>query len=376
MKIFLSTPHMSEQGYEKEYVKLAFDTNWIAPLGANVTGFEEDMASYLGDGHCACLASGTSAIHMALKCAGVTRGDVVFCQSFTFSGSCNPIEYLGATPVYIDSEETSGNISPLALKKAFEKYPNCKAVIAVDLYGTPASYDKILPIVKEHNAFLIEDAAEALGATYHGKKLGLFGDVGVLSFNGNKIITTSGGGMLVAPTKEIKEKVVFWSTQSREKFPWYEHKEIGYNYRMSNVLAGIGRGQMKVLEDRVSKKIDIYNTYKRVFEDCKYIKMFGEQSDSKPSRWLSVIKLVGTKVKPMDVINYLASQDIESRPAWKPMHMQPVFSNCDFFSEREVGSTCEDIFNTCICLPSDTKTSLTDIEMVANLIKDFVEKNS
>ncbi len=376
MKIALSTPHMSDEGYEKEYVKYAFDTNWVAPLGENVTEFENDMASYTGSNYAVALSSGTSAIHLGLKLLGVGKGDIVFCQSFTFSGSCNPITYCGATPVYIDSDAVSGNMSPIALKKAYKAYPNAKAVIIVDLYGTSANYDQLIPIIREHNSGILEDAAEALGGKYNGKYLGLHGDVGVLSFNGNKIITTSGGGMLLVKSKEEKEKAIFWSTQSREKFPWYEHKEIGYNYRMSNVLAGIGRGQMKVLDKRVAKKVDIYNTYKKVFEGSKYVKMFGEQQGCQPNRWLTVISLENTKVKPMDVINMLAENGVESRPAWKPMHLQPVFADCDFFSELDTGSNCENIFNKSICLPSDTKTDLKDIEWVANLVKEFVEKNS
>jgi len=376
MKITLPTPHMSDEGYEKEYIKEAFDTNWIAPLGKNVNEFENEMVKFLNAKEAAALSSGTASIHLGLKLLGVGEGDVVFCQSLTFSGSCNPINYCGAKPVYIDSELHSGNMSPLALKKAYEKYPNPKAVIIVDLYGTPANYDELLPIIKEHNTPVLEDAAEALGGKYKGVYLGLYGDCGVLSFNGNKIITTSGGGMLLVNSKQEKQKVVFWSTQSRENFPWYEHKEIGYNYRMSNVLAGIGRGQLKVLEKRVQKKREIFDTYKKAFKDCKYVKMFGEQKYAEGNRWLSVISLVDTKVKPMELINYLAENDIETRPAWKPMHLQPVFSNCDFFSEKEVGSTSEDIFLSSICLPSDTKTSLEDIEYVAKVIINYLEKNS
>ena len=376
MKITLPTPHMSDEGYEKEYIKEAFDTNWIAPLGKNVTEFENEMVKFLGAKEAVALSSGTASIHLGLKMLGVKQGDIVFCQSFTFSGSCNPIAYCGAKPVYIDSEITSGNMSPIALKKAYEKYPNPKAVIIVDLYGTPANYDELLPIIKEHNTPILEDAAEALGGKYKGVYLGLYGDCGVLSFNGNKIITTSGGGMLLVNNKEQKDKVVYWSTQSREKCLWYEHKEIGYNYCLSNVLAGIGRGQLKVLQKRVDKKREIYATYKKCFEGCKYLTMFGEQADSEPNRWLSVISLKNTKVKAMELIDYLFKNEVETRPAWKPMHMQPVFKDCDFFSEKQVGSTCQDIFESSICLPSDTKTDLKDIEFVAKLIIDYLEKNS
>ena len=376
MKTLLASPHMSEEGYEKEYVKYAFDTNWIAPLGENVTQFENAVANfYDGQIYPVALSSGTGAIHLALKSIGVEKGDIVFCQSLTFSGSANPISYVGATPVFIDSEECSGNMSPVALKKAYEKYPNPKAIIIVDLYGVPANFDELLPIAKLHNTPVIEDSAEAFGSSYKGKKCGLFGNVGILSFNGNKIITTSGGGMLLAHSKEIQEKVVFWSTQSREKCVWYEHKEIGYNYRLSNVLAGIGRGQMKVLDKRIEKKRAINSIYRRVFADCKHIKPFGYQDGSEPNRWLSVIKLIDTSITPMDVVNMLKKSDIDSRPAWKPMHLQPVFKDCDFFSTKEEGSVSGEIFDTCVCIPSDTKTSLEEIRQIAELIRNFVENN-
>lgn len=374
MKILLSSPHMSDEGYEKEYVKYAFDTNWIAPLGENVTGFEKDVSDYFnGEIYPVALASGTSAVHLALKSLGVKRGDIVFCQSLTFSGSANPIDYVGATPVFIDSEEKSGNMSVNALKKAYEKYPNPKAVIIVDLYGVPANYDELLKVTAEHSTPVIEDSAEAFGATYKGKKCGTFGNAGILSFNGNKIITTSGGGMLLAHSEDVKKKAVFWSTQSRENCVWYEHKEIGYNYRLSNVLAGIGRGQMKVLNDRVSKKRAIHETYKRVFDGCSKIATFGEQEGSEPNRWLTVVKLKNTDKTPLQVVDFLKLHDIESRPAWKPMHMQPVFKNCDFVSLKDGVSVSEEIFNTCVCLPSDTKTDLEDIKTVAKLVRAFVE---
>lgn len=374
MKILLSSPHMSDEGYEKEYVKYAFDTNWIAPLGENVTGFEKDMSDYFnGEIYPVALASGTSAVHLALKSLGVKRGDIVFCQSLTFSGSANPINYVGATPVFIDSEEKSGNMSVNALKKAYEKYPNPKAVIIVDLYGVPACYDELLKVTEEHSTPVIEDSAEAFGATYKGKKCGTFGNAGILSFNGNKIITTSGGGMLLAHSEDVKKKAVFWSTQSRENCVWYEHKEIGYNYRLSNVLAGIGRGQMRVLNDRVAKKRAIHETYKRVFDGCSKITTFGEQEGSEPNRWLTVIKLKNTDKTPLQVVDFLKLHDIESRPAWKPMHMQPVFKNCDFVSLKDGVSVSEEIFNTCVCLPSDTKTDLEDIKTVAKLVRAFVE---
>ncbi len=374
MKILLSSPHMSDEGYEKEYVKYAFDTNWIAPLGENVTGFENDVSDYFnGEIYPVALASGTSAVHLALKSLDAKKGDVVFCQSLTFSGSANPIDYVGAIPVFIDSEEKSGNMSVNALKKAYEIYPNPKAVIIVDLYGVPADYNELLKVTSEHHTPVIEDSAEAFGACYNGKKCGTFGNAGILSFNGNKIITTSGGGMLLAHSEEVKQKAVFWSTQSREKCVWYEHKEIGYNYRLSNVLAGIGRGQMKVINDRVAKKRAIYETYKQVFDGCGKIAMFGEQKGSEPNRWLTVIKLKNTDKTPLQVVEFLKSKEIESRPAWKPMNMQPVFKDCGFVSVKDGISVSEEIFNTCVCLPSDTKIELNDIKEVAKLVRAFVE---
>src|SRR5690554_4410853 len=253
-KIFLASPHMSDEGYEQEYVKEAFDTNWIAPLGANVTGFENELAAKVGVGHAAALASGTAAIHMALKAAGVGEGDIVFCQDLTFAASANPIIYQNATPVFIDSNLETWNMDPDALEEAFEKYPNAKAVIVVHLYGLAADMDKIVELCKKHNAILIEDAAESLGTTYKGKHTGTIGDYGIYSFNGNKIITTSGGGMLVSNDEERIAKVRFWATQAREKARHYQHEEIGYNYRMSNIVAGIGRGQLKVLDRKWQRR--------------------------------------------------------------------------------------------------------------------------
>lgn len=249
-KIYLSSPHMSDEGYEMQYIKEAFDTNWIAPLGANVTGFENELAAKIGVKHAAALISGTAAIHMALKAAGVETGDIVFCQSLTFAGTCNPIIYQNAIPVFIDSDYETWNMNPDDLEKAFKKYPNVKAVIVVHLYGLAADMDRIVELCKKHNVTLIEDAAESLGTTYKGKYTGTIGDYGVFSFNGNKIITTSGGGMLVSNNGERIEKVRFWSTQARDKARHYQHSELGYNYRMSNIVAGIGRGQLKVLDQR------------------------------------------------------------------------------------------------------------------------------
>ncbi len=368
-KIFLASPHMSDEGYEKEYIKEAFDTNWIAPLGENVNKFEEELANYVGTQNAAALTSGTAAIHMALKALDVKEGDIVFCSSLTFSATANPIIYQNATPVFIDSEEETWNMDPVALEKAFEKYPHPKAVIIVHLYGIPAKMDEIVKICKEHNTPLVEDAAESLGATYKEKQTGTFGKYGAYSFNGNKIITTSGGGMLVSDDKEKIQKVRFWITQSREKERYYEHKELGYNYRMSNIVAGIGRGQLKVLNKRIQQKTDIYNRYKEAFKDIEEIEMQPTLENTKPNYWLSVITLKETsKVKPIDIIVALEKENIESRPVWKPMHMQPVFEDCDFIKVKEK-AVSTDLFERGVCLPSDTKMTVEQQERVIDVIK-------
>ena len=375
-KIYLSSPHMSDEGYEKEFIKEAFDTNWIAPLGENVNKFEEELAEYVGAKHAAALSAGTAAIHMALKATGVEKGDIVFCQSLTFSASANPIIYQGATPVFIDSEPNTWDMSPKALEKAFEKYPNPKAVIVVHLYGTPAKLDEIVEICKKHNTTLIEDAAESLGATYKGKETGTFGKYGVFSFNGNKIITTSGGGMLVSDDDERIQKVRFWATQARDKARHYQHTEIGYNYRMSNVLAGIGRGQLKVLDTRIAKKTEIYNAYKEAFKDISDIEIKPIPKDTVPNHWLSVITLKeNSKVKPLDIMEALEKENIESRPVWKPMHLQPVFEKYDFITTVKDGekTVSEDLFNRGVCLPSDTKLTEEDFERIVSTIKKLFE---
>lgn len=364
---------MSSEGYEQKYVKEAFDTNWIAPLGENVNKFEEELAKYVGSKNAAALSAGTAAIHMALKALGVKKDDIVFCSSLTFSATANPIIYQNATPVFIDSEKETWNMDPKALEKAFEKYPNPKAVIVVHLYGTPAKIEEIKEICDKHNVPLVEDAAESLGATYNGKQTGTFGKFGVYSFNGNKIITTSGGGMLVSDDEERISKVRFWSTQSREKARHYEHKEIGYNYRMSNIVAGIGRGQLKVLDKRIEQKTNIYNNYKKGFKDIKEIEMQPIPENTKPNHWLSVITLKeDSKVKPLDIMEALDKQNIESRPVWKPMHMQPVFEKYDFIKVTDKPIS-EDLFERGVCLPSDTKMTKEEQEVVINTIKKLFE---
>ena len=368
-RIYLASPHMSKEGYEQKYVKEAFDTNWIAPLGENVNKFEKEIAMYVGAKHAAALSAGTAAIHMAFKALDVKQGDIVFCQDLTFSATANPIVYQNATPVFIDSERDSWNMDPKALEKAFEKYPNPKAVIVVYLYGTPAKIDEIKAICDKHGVPLVEDSAESLGSTYKGKQTGTFGKYGVYSFNGNKIITTSGGGMLVSDDEERIAKVRFWVTQSREKERHYEHKEIGYNYRMSNVVAGIGRGQLKVLDERIAQKTKIYETYKKAFEDIEDIEMQPIPIDTKPNHWLSAITLKkDSKVKPIDIMLALEKENIESRPVWKPMHLQPVFADCDFIKVEE-NAVGEDLFNRGVCLPSDTKMTEEEQERVIAIIR-------
>lgn len=372
-KVFLASPHMSKEGYEQEYVKEAFDTNWIAPLGANVNNFEKELAEYVGVGYAAALSSGTAAIHMGLHALGVQKGDIVFCQALTFSASANPIVYEEATPVFIDSEYETWNMDPKALEKAFEKYTP-KAVIVVHLYGIPAKMDEIMKICQKHNVPILEDAAESLGATINGKQTGTFGKFGAFSFNGNKIITTSGGGMLVSDDEERIAKVRFWATQSREKFRYYEHKEIGYNYRLSNISAGIGRGQLKVLDERIAEKTNIHNTYKEGFKSIKEIQMQPYMQNSKPNFWLSAIILdKDSKVTPLQIIEALEKENIESRPIWKPMQLQPVFADCDFITLNESGSVSEDIFSRGVCLPSDTKMTKEEQAKVIEIIKGLFD---
>lgn len=355
---------MSDGGYEKEFVQEAFDTNWIAPLGKNVDAFESELAEYTGCGYATALSSGTAALHLALKILGVGEGDVVLCQSLTFSASANPIIYQNATPIFIDSEQNTWNISPLALEEALKKYPNTKVVIAVNLYGVAAELDKIKELCEKYNVFLVEDAAESLGSFYKSKATGTYGDIGIYSFNGNKIITTSGGGMLVTQNKEWVDKAKFYATQSRENKPYYEHKELGFNYRMSNVCAGIGRGQLKVLSDRVSKKTYIYNFYKTELSEIFFIKFVSPLSGDSPNYWLSCILVDSAERKEM-IIEKLAIENIEARHLWKPMHMQPFFKDCDFVGV----DVAEKLFELGLCLPSDSKMTDEQLNKVCEIIK-------
>lgn len=368
-RIYLSSPTMN--GREQDYINEAFETNWVAPLGPNVNGFEKELAEYVGIPYAAALTAGTAAIHLALKLVGLQRGDIVFCSSLTFSATCNPITYEGGVPVFIDSERETWNMDPTALQKAFEKYPDAKAVVVVNLYGTPAKLDELHAICEEHKVPLIEDAAESLGANYHGKQTGTFGKFGIYSFNGNKIITTSGGGMLVSEDGEAIEKARFWSTQAREKERHYEHKEIGYNYRMSNIVAGIGRGQLTTLDRFISLKKNIYYTYKEAFKDITDITLNPIPENCEPNYWLTCITLdKNSKVKPLDILVALEQENIEARPIWKPMHLQPVFKENDFISLSEEGSSvAQEIFEQGVCLPSDIKNTEEDMKRIIGLIR-------
>lgn len=363
-KIYLSSPHMSDAGYEMQYVQEAFNTNWIAPLGPNVNEFEKELASKVGAKHAAAMTSGTGAIHLALKAAGIGEGDIVFCPTLTFSATANPIIYVNAIPVFIDSDYETWNMDPNALETAFEKYPNVKAVLVVHLYGLSTDMDKIMVICNKHNIVVIEDAAESLGTYYKGKHTGTFGEYGIFSFNGNKIITTSGGGMLVSNNEERIQKVRFWSTQSRDQARHYQHSELGFNYRMSNVVAGIGRGQLKVLDHRVQKKKYIFEFYKRELGQLEGVEFMPINEWNEPNYWLSCMTLSG-KVKPLDIMEALEKENIESRPIWKPMHMQPFFAEYDF-----VGTdVSKKLFENGICLPSDTKMTDGDLKRVIDIIK-------
>ena len=369
-RIYLSCPTM--HGEEQQFIKEAFDTNWVAPLGPNVTAFEKELAAYVNIPYASALSAGTAAIHLALKILGVGQGDIVFSTDLTFAATCNPISYEKAIPVFIDSEEGTWNMDPEALKKAFEKYPNPKAVVIAHLYGTVAKMDEIMAICKEHNVPVVEDAAEALGSTYKGQHAGTFGDIGIYSFNGNKIITTSGGGMLVSRNEEDTKKAVLLATQARDAAPHYQHTQIGYNYRMSNVVAGIGRGQLLHLDEHVALKKAIYDQYKEAFADIADITMNPLNPDGSDNNWLSCITLK------------------ESRPIWKPMHLQPVYADCDFFTKDglctadkdcNIGvwendapdSVGADIFNRGLCLPSDIKNTAEDMDRIIGIIRGLFE---
>jgi dTDP-4-amino-4,6-dideoxygalactose transaminase len=371
-RIYLSSPHMSEEGYELNYILEAFNSNWIAPLGTNVSELEKELAKMVNVKYAAALSSGTAAIHMALNAVGVKEGDIVFCQSLTFSATANPIIYQNAIPVFIDSDKETWNMSPEALEEALRKYlaagKKPKAVIVVHLYGNSADMDQIIDICNRYEVVLIEDAAESLGTRYKGKHTGTLGQYGIYSFNGNKIITTSGGGILVSNQEEGINKVKYWATQAREPARYYQHTELGYNYRMSNVLAGIGRGQLKVLNLRIQRKKEIFEFYKRELEGLPGLTMMPINEWNEPNYWLSCILLNG-KVKPINLIMALEKENIEARHIWKPMHLQPYYATYDFIG---VG-IAEELFYQGVCLPSDTKMSEEDLHKITGIIKDLWE---
>ncbi len=369
-KIWLSSPHMGKS--EQEYVRQAFESNWVAPLGPNVDGFENALELYVGNNiNVACLSSGTAAIHLALSILGVGQGDKVLCQSFTFAGSANPITYLGATPVFIDSERESWNICPSLLEKAIKdslkEGVKPKAILAVHLFGMPYKVKEIETISKKYEIPVIEDSAEALGSSYYGVKCGGFGDIGILSFNGNKIITTSGGGALLAKSKEVRDQAVYLATQARDAAPHYEHSQIGFNYRMSNILAGIGRGQMEVLDDRVKARRSNYDFYKKRLGNIKRIGFLDEPEGFFSNRWLTCILTESYHMREQ-IRLALNESNIECRPLWKPMHIQPVFQSVKAYKN----GVSEDLFNRGLCLPSGSNLQVEDLERIVGIIEGIL----
>lgn len=384
-KIWLASPTM--HGEEQEYVKEAFDTNWVSTVGANLEHLEKSVRDYVGCKASVALSAGTAALHLAVKLAGVKPGDKVFCTDMTFDATVNPVTYEGGEQIFIDSEYDTWNMDPKALERAFQKYPDVKVVVLAHLYGTPSKMDEILDICNAHNAILIEDAAESLSATYKGKQTGSFGKFNVVSFNGNKIITTSGGGMLLTDDEEAAEKARKWSTQARDDAPWYQHTELGYNYRMSNVLAGIGRGQMLHLEEHKARKKEIYERYRKGLAGLP-VQMNPYLADTEPNFWLSCLlvdkdamteqirsdydsrytKEPG-KSCPDEIREVLASYNIETRPIWKPMHLQPIYADHDFITVADGVCVDEDIFNRGLCLPSDIKMTVEEQDAVIEIIR-------
>ncbi|UXR37122.1 aminotransferase class I/II-fold pyridoxal phosphate-dependent enzyme [Staphylococcus simulans] len=374
-RIFLSTPHMG--GTETQYIEKAFKDNWIAPLGENVTKFENNVKEYVGADYALATASGTSAIHLALIEAGVSKGDIVFCSSLTFCATSNPILYQDATPVFIDSEMESWNMSPTALEKAFKIYEDKgtlpKAVLVVNLYGQTADFEKISEICKRYDVTLIEDSAESLGSTYHGKMSGSFGDLSIFSFNGNKIITTSGGGMLLSNHKEYIDHALFLATQAKDKAPYYQHSELGFNYRLSNISAGIGRGQMEVINNRVNRRRDIFNMYYDALSEIDGINFQPELPNSKSNRWLTAMTIDSNKINisATELIKELNVENIEARAVWKPMHLQPLYESFDYVYDET--DNAEKLFEEGICLPSGSNMTNEQVETVIERVKAYIE---
>lgn len=367
-KIWLASPTM--HGEEQTYVKEAFDTNWVSTVGANLEELEKGICKQVGSEYAVALSAGTAALHLAGKLAGIKQGDKVFCSDMTFAATVNPVSYEKGKQIFIDEEYDTWNMDPAALERAFHLYPDTKVVIVANLYGTPAKLDEIRDICDKNGAVLIEDAAESLGATYKGRQTGTFGQYNVISFNGNKIITTSGGGMLLTDDKEAADKARKWSTQSRENFPWYQHEEIGYNYRMSNILAGIGRGQLLHLQEHIAIKRKIYERYREGLKDLP-ITMNPYLKDSEPNFWLSCMLIDrGCDVSPEEVRKELEQYNVESRPIWKPMHMQPIFRGYEFVVAQDGADVGADIFARGLCLPSDIKMTENQQDIVIEIIKN------
>lgn len=370
--LWLSSPHMSDEGYERKYVEDAFNKNWITTLGENVREFERGLKEYTGVEYVTALSSGTASIHMAVKLLKIGQGDLVFCQDVTFAATINPAVYEKAKIVFVDSERDTWNMCPKALEKAIKQYGVPKAVIMVHLYGIPAKVDEICAICEKYQIPLIEDAAEALGSEYKGQKCGTFGNFGILSFNGNKIITTSGGGALITRTAEQKEHAIKLSTQAREDYPWYQHEEVGYNYRLSNICAGIGRGQLHVLSDRVEQKRAIFRRYEEKLAGLP-VTFMPEPVHARGNHWLSVMLIDSDcGVTPNQVIDALHEADIDSRNFWKPMHMQPIFKDAGFVALDENDVVGEWLFSEGICLPSDTKMTEEDIDRICKVIREVL----
>lgn len=365
-RIWLASPTM--HGEEQQYIEEAFKQNWVSTVGANLEELERGICEYVGCSHAVALSAGTAALHLAVKLAGVQQGDKVFCSDMTFAATVNPVSYEKGEQIFIDEERDTWNMDPAALERAFSLYPDTKAVIAANLYGTPAKLDELQAVCKEHGAVFIEDAAESLGATFRGVQTGTFGTYNAISFNGNKIITTSGGGMLLTDDEQAAKKARFWSTQARENFPWYEHKELGYNYRMSNILAGIGRGQLLHLNEHVQAKKNIYLRYKEGFKNLP-VTMNPYLEYSEPNFWLSCILIEeGCDVTPDMIRKKLEDYNVESRPIWKPMHLQPVYCKNKFVAAADGMDVGGDIFARGLCLPSDIKMTNEEQDAVIQMI--------
>ncbi|MGN7229566.1 DegT/DnrJ/EryC1/StrS family aminotransferase [Priestia megaterium] len=377
-RIYLSPPHMS--GDEQGYIHEAFKSNWIAPLGPNVDGFEKEIASYVGVSEAVAVSSGTAAIHLALSLLGVTKGDTVFCSTLTFIASANPIIYQGAEPIFIDSEPETWNMSPQALKRALQdasiEGALPKAVIVVNLYGQSAKMDEILSLCNQYNIPVIEDAAESLGSTYKGKASGTFGKFGVYSFNGNKIITTSGGGMLVSNDVAALQKARFLATQARDSAPHYQHSQLGYNYRMSNILAGVGRAQLQVLENRVEARRQVFERYYQELAGLTGITFMPELSNTKTNRWLTVLTINEKEagISAAQLVQAFTKQNIEARPVWKPLHMQPLFQGARYYPHSESDDVAQQLFQTGICLPSGSNMTEDDQNRVIKCLKKALSR--